>query len=75
MGIVYTKLNFLASDKTFQVEETQELCSLELNAEEKHALDQELEEPSGKTIQSILNYSKTTEFSATPSGDFKGNKN
>lgn len=75
MGIVYTNKNQHSEDKTFQWEEDLEMNTLNLSQEEKKILDQGLTEPSGTTIQGILNYSKTTEFSSTPSGDFKGNKN
>lgn len=75
MGIVYSNKNHTTTEKDFQWEEALDMNTLELSADEKNALNQELEEPSGKTIQSILSYSKTTEFSATQAGDFKGNKN
>jgi hypothetical protein len=75
MGIVYTNKNLTTTEKDFQWEEGLDMNTLELNADEKNALDQGLEEPNSQTIQSILSYSKTTEFSATQAGDFKGNKN
>ena len=75
MGIVYTNKNQSSGEKTIEWQEELEMESLNLSQEEKKILDEGITEPSGSTIQGILNYSKTTEFSSTSSGDFKGNKN
>ena len=75
MGIVYTNKNLTTNEKDFLWDEDLNTKALELNSEEKQMLDEGLVEPSVKTVQSILNYSKTTEFNSTQAGDFKGNKN